>query len=148
MLLVCAVLLFELLSDAGRGFLYLPALINLALLGAFCETLLNPPSIAEHIARLAVPVLTAEHVRYCRRVTLVWCCFFALNGAAAAFTAAFCRLAVWALYNGLVSYLLIALLFAAELAYRSWRFRVYSGGPFDALLKRIFPADADGGPAR
>lgn len=139
LLIAAGVLLFELVRDAGAGFRYPPALINLALLAAFAESVLHPPCVAERAARLSVPNLSAEHVRYCRGVTLLWCGFFAANGLAAAYTACCCSLFVWTLYNGLISYVLIGLLCAGELAYRSWRFRIYSGGLFDPVLRRLFP---------
>ena len=42
-----------------------------------------------------------------------------LNGAAALYTARFTPLETWALYNGLIAYLLIGAVFAVELAIRS-----------------------------
>ena len=45
--------------------------------------------------------------------------FFALNGAAALYTARFTPLETWALYNGLIAYLLIGAVFAVEFAIRS-----------------------------
>ena len=45
----------------------------------------------------------------------------------------------WALYTGLIAYLLVGALFSAEFVYRQWRFRRYLGAPTDALFRRIFP---------
>jgi uncharacterized membrane protein len=52
-------------------------------------------------------------------VTGVWACFFVLNGAAAFYTARFTTLETWALYNGLIAYVLIGTLFAIEFAIRT-----------------------------
>ncbi len=52
--------------------------------------------------------------RYTRRVTQVWCGFFVLNGGLALCTALWASDAGWALYNGLVAYVLMGLLFAGE----------------------------------
>ena len=99
--------------------LYYPALVNAALLVVFAASLFRPPSVVERIARLRDPELPPAAVVYTRRVTLAWTVFFALNGAAALYTARFTPLETWALYNGLIAYLLIGALFAVELAIRS-----------------------------
>ena len=56
--------------------------------------------------------------RYCLKVTLVWCVFFILNGAAAVWTAFFASERVWAFYNGGVSYIIMGLIFAIEFIIR------------------------------
>jgi len=44
----------------------------------------------------------------------VWCGFFVLNGAIALGTALWASEAVWSLYTGVISYVLMGLLFAGE----------------------------------
>ena len=95
-----------------------PAFMNAAMLAAFAQTLIRPPSMIERFARLREPALSDAGVRYTRRVTMVWCAFFLLNGLAAAATALFASLEAWALYNGLIAYLLIGALMGGELAVR------------------------------
>lgn len=95
-----------------------PALVNLALLALFGYSLLRPPSMIERFARLEEPDLAPAGVRYTRRVTWLWCAFFAANGLAAAYTAWFASRAVWALYNGLIAYLLIGAMLGGERLYR------------------------------
>lgn len=90
-----------------------PAAVSLSLLVIFGRTLLRPPSMIERIARLSVPDLPSEGVRYTRRVTGVWCGFFVLN-AAISLSTLFASREWWLLYNGFVSYLLMGLLFAVE----------------------------------
>jgi len=91
-----------------------PVLVNGAMLGAFGYSLIFPPSMAERFARMREPDLPAQSVGYMRRVTQVWCVFFAVNGAVALATALWAPPAVWSLYNGLIAYLLMGLLFAGE----------------------------------
>jgi acyl-coenzyme A synthetase/AMP-(fatty) acid ligase len=55
---------------------------------------------------------------YCRKVTLVWCGFFVLNGGVAAWTVFFAPQALWSLYNGGISYMLMGILFGGELMVR------------------------------
>ncbi|HUQ53137.1 MAG TPA: hypothetical protein VM692_13010 [Gammaproteobacteria bacterium] len=105
--------------DSTGAVLYYPVLVNAALLVVFAASLVSPPSAIERIARLRDPDLPPAAVVYTRRVTIVWAVFFALNGAAALYTALCTTLETWALYNGLIAYVLIGALFAAELAIRT-----------------------------
>lgn len=100
-------------NDATALKLY-PVLVNGVLLVLFAASLLHPPSMIERLARLREPDLPAHAITYTRRVTQVWCAFFAVNGGIALYTALYTSAATWALYNGLIAYLLIGLLFAIE----------------------------------
>jgi acyl-coenzyme A synthetase/AMP-(fatty) acid ligase len=55
---------------------------------------------------------------YCGKVTLVWCGFFVLNGATALYTVFWASDAVWSIYNGGISYILMGILFAGEFIVR------------------------------
>jgi uncharacterized membrane protein len=125
--------------DDGRIYLFAPAAINGALLFSFARTLRRGTPMVETFARLQTDDLTPAEVAYCRTVTGVWSGFFAVNGGVALALALLGSLESWALYNGLVAYLLIAALFTAEFVYRTWRFRRYRGAVTDPLLRRIFP---------
>lgn len=93
---------------------FYPVLISLAMLGVFAWSLLNPPTIVEKLARLQHPDLPPEGVSYTRKVTIMWCAFFVINGSIALVTALWTSFEIWSLYNGLISYLLMGLLFAGE----------------------------------
>jgi uncharacterized membrane protein len=94
-----------------------PASISASMLILFGVTLIQPPSMVERFARLEQPELTPARVRYTRYVTEIWCLFFVANGAIAAYTA-FASREIWALYNGLIAYLLMGTLFAGERLFR------------------------------
>ncbi|MEO8409184.1 MAG: hypothetical protein ABI478_01320 [Propionivibrio sp.] len=91
-----------------------PAAVNLGLLLLFGLSLLSPCSMVERFARLREPNLPPSGVRYTRRITQVWCVFFAGNGSFAAWTALYATRDQWALYNGLIAYLLMGGLFTGE----------------------------------
>jgi uncharacterized membrane protein len=91
-----------------------PLLVNAVMFVVFAVSLVRPPSAIERIARLSEPDLPAEGVAYTRRVTQVWCGFFVCNGLVSLATALWATNEVWALYNGLVSYGIMGLLFAGE----------------------------------
>ena len=91
------------------------------------------------VNRWGVP---ADEHAYCRRVTALWCAFLVANAGVIVWLALAGTRELWALYTGVVAYLLMGALFAAEFVYRHWRFRRYVGLPTDALLRRFFPPDA------
>lgn len=93
---------------------FYPVLMNIAMLGLFASSLLAEQTIIEKIARVSEPTLSAAGVRYTRRVTQIWCAFFILNASIALYTAMACSFATWALYNGLIAYGLMGLLFTGE----------------------------------
>ncbi|MBI2769156.1 MAG: hypothetical protein HYX47_06015 [Burkholderiales bacterium] len=109
--------LLALASVLGKSWLPVklyPAMVNAALLLVFGASVLRPPTVIERIARLAEGALSPPVVAYTRRVTVAWCIFFACNGIAAFATAVWASDEAWLLYNGLLAYLLMALLFAGE----------------------------------
>jgi uncharacterized membrane protein len=99
-----------------------PVLVNATLLGAFGYSLVYPPSMIERLARIREPELPAPAIAYTRQVTQVWCVFFSVNGTIALWTALWASAAVWSLYNGVIAYLLMGLLFVGEYCVR-WNFK-------------------------
>jgi len=93
---------------------FYPALVNGVMLVIFSWSLLSPPSLIERLARLQHPDLPPEGVIYTRRVTQVWCGFFIVNGVFALVTALWSSFEIWSLYNGLIAYLLMGVLFIGE----------------------------------
>lgn len=127
------------LLNEGRLFLFVPVLVNLALLVTFSRTLRGGPSMIEALARLSHATLAPGGEDYCRQVTVVWCGFFVMNMAVITTLAVTGSLAAWALYTGVIAYVLMGFLFTVELTYRSWRFRYYDGAITDVLFRRVFP---------
>jgi uncharacterized membrane protein len=130
--------------DEARLFLLLPVGISVLLGLAFGRTLFGPdPTMVETFARLQVGELPDDEVRYCRRLTVLWCAFFAANAAVAAWLALRGSVAQWALYTGIVSYALIGSLLVGEMVYRYWRFRRYAGAFSDRFFRPFFPPRDD-----
>ncbi|QOK93941.1 hypothetical protein HF908_20975 (plasmid) [Ralstonia pseudosolanacearum] len=105
-----------------------PVMVNAALLLTFGATLRHGPSMVEKFARLRTPELPPRAVLYTRRVTQVWCGFFAANALIAALVALYGSRQAWALYNGAIAYALVGLLIVGEIAYRKLVVRPYAGG--------------------
>ena len=95
-----------------------PVFMNIAMLIAFAASIVKGPSMIERFARIMEPDLPERAVRYTRKVTMVWTGFFALNGAIAAWTAFYADWHVWSLYNGLIAYIAMGLLFGVEMIVR------------------------------
>lgn len=102
------------LADSAQLLRWYPVLISLGMLGLFGTSLLHGMPLAERLARLREPELPPRAVRYTRRVTQAWCVFFLANGLIAAALALWGSQAWWTLYNGLIAYLAMGLLFAIE----------------------------------
>ena len=65
--------------------------INVTMLFVFGSTLIMPPNIIFRFATLSDKSIKGSSFEqkvynYCQKVTVVWCCFFVLNGTAAAIT--------------------------------------------------------------
>ena len=108
--------------DAAGFILFVPVFVNLGLLATFAPTLRWGPPMIERFARLQEPELSDAKVSWCRIWTWIWCAFFSLNAATAAALALFAPLQWWTLYNGLIAYGLIGLLFATEFMLRHLKF--------------------------
>jgi len=102
-----------LLTGSVIGLKFYPVIVSIILLGVFGVSLYRPPSMIERFARLQTPNLPAHAIAYTRKVTWVWCGFFVVNGAIAC-ASVFASDKLWALYNGLISYVFIGLLLAGE----------------------------------
>lgn len=110
-LLFCLVLA---LLDNAILLRWYPVLINAAMLALFAGSLFVGMPVIERLARLQEPDLPEAGVRYTRQVTKVWVGFFIFNGTIAAALTLWAPLAWWTLYNGLIAYGLMGLLFAGE----------------------------------
>lgn len=89
-----------------------PVVMNLSFFSIFCYSLYKPPAVITLIAG-ARDKLTENAVIYTRKVTMVWSVFFICNAVVALWTV-FQSDEYWALYNGLISYVFVGILFTCE----------------------------------
>lgn len=97
-----------------------PIIINGLMLIIFGSSLWQKQTVIERFARMQTPNLTERAVCYTRKVTQIWCVFFSFNIAISVITIYFNLLDYWALYNGLVSYILMGILMAGEWIVRQY----------------------------
>jgi uncharacterized membrane protein len=102
-----------LLLRSSDSLLYYPVLVNAMFLLAFATSLFQSQTLVERLARRFDPELPPEGVRYTRKVTLAWCVFFVANGGIALWTTTQ-PIPVWALYNGLIAYVAMGVMFGGE----------------------------------
>lgn len=102
-------------TNSGLPLKLYPVMVSAVMLATFASSLRFPPSAIERLARLREPDLPPDGVRYTRKLTMVWCGFFVLNGGAALYSALALSDAAWALYNGLIAYVLMGVLLLGEL---------------------------------
>ena len=104
--------------DSATLLRFYPVVINAIMFALFSHSLLSGVPLIEQIARARGMEVPQHATGYLRRVTLVWCVFFVLNASIATYTALRSSWAVWTLYNGLISYLLIGALIVGEFVFR------------------------------
>lgn len=102
------------LANDGLPLKLYPVLVNAAMLVVFGASLRRPPTVIERLARLRHPDLPDAARPYLVKVTRAWCLFFVGNGGIALWTALAASDATWALYNGLVAYVLMGAMFLGE----------------------------------
>lgn len=120
-----------------RFFLALPVLVNVGLLVNFAVSLRGPVSLVERFARLQEPELPPGGPAYCRKVTIVWCGFFVINGGVCAGLALWAPVAWWTLYTGLLAYVLMGMMFTGEYIVRKLTFRRFGDAVPDRWLRRL-----------
>ncbi len=113
-LVMAVVGIYALLSRDAQSLRFYPVVMNAAMLLLFAWSLRQPQSLIERFARLFEPDLPEAGVRYTRWVTRVWCLFFLINGSIAMWTALAASWSTWALYNGFIAYVLMAVLLGGE----------------------------------
>nr|WP_298689262.1 hypothetical protein [uncultured Dongia sp.] len=113
------VLAVMVLFDAAVAAKAYPAMLSLLIAAVFGNSLRHPPSLIERLARLKDPALSMAGQDYCRSVTWLWTIWLAANAVIAAGLAIWGSIAIWALWTGLLSYIVTAVLFLGEIVLRS-----------------------------
>ena len=129
-----------LVSNNGLYLLVLPSATQAAFGLTFLRSLKTTPLI-EHFARMVKTELTAPELAHCRSWTRVWGYYLFVLAAIGLVIAKLCTLGVWTLYVGVLSYVLVGLLFAVEYVVRKVEFRDYNRkNPIDLVISLFAPA--------
>ena len=98
-----------------------PLLIYFTLFIVFWSSLKTTPLITQ-FARLDFPELPPGIAQYCRSLTIIWAAFFAANILFCGWLAVSSNDKLWALYNGILVYILLAVLVIGEYFWRRVQF--------------------------
>lgn len=93
---------------------FYPVIVSLTMGTVFTLTLFTDQPMVERLARLKMPDLDDYSIAYTRKLTKVWIGFFAVNAMIATSTALYASMEIWTLYNGLISYIVMGILFVGE----------------------------------
>jgi len=103
----------------------IPVFIQLSLMIFFGKTLKegNGPSLIERFASLDFPNIPPVISQYCRYLTIMWTAFFAFNIVACMVLALFAPTSWWAIYTGVMIFVLSGVLMIGEYIWRHFYFR-------------------------
>lgn len=99
-----------------------PSFAYLWLTALFGHTLWSPPSLIERLVRLQYPDFQPGIAEYLRGLTWIWTLFFAVNVLVCAALPVLAGQRAWAVYTGVLVYLLMGALGVGEWFYRHRRF--------------------------
>lgn len=105
--------------DNTNMVLYYPALVNFVMCFVFANSLRHEEPLLLRLVK-ARGMATSKHTPgYLFWLTGLWAIFFAINGLISLWTSSI-SLQAWTLYNGLISYFIIAVLMIGELLFRRY----------------------------
>ena len=135
-----AIALIVMITSSETVLRFYPVLVNCSLFIVFSLSMRGGDSIIFHFAELWDRRVRTSPDRkailgYCRKVNIVWCCFFIFNISVSLYTVFWGSSFIWAIYNSFIVYILIGTLFAGEFIVRC----IYNR----KLTERIFLSATD-----
>lgn len=112
-LMTCLLVLIGITRNLNTMYWY-PVIISSVMLFIFGSSLFSSQSLIERFARLQTPDLPTQAVIYTRKVTQVWCGFFVFNITVTAGLILLEQYRYWAIYSGVIAYVLMGILFVGE----------------------------------
>jgi len=103
--------------DSVLMLLLYPVLVNFILCAVFANSLRFEEPLLLRIVRTRGIAISKHTPQYLYRLTALWAGFFALNGMISIWTSTL-SMEAWALYNGMISYFIVAILIGGELLFR------------------------------
>ncbi|MCK5830834.1 MAG: hypothetical protein KAH20_11090 [Methylococcales bacterium] len=118
----------------------IPVLIQLMLMYFFGRTLLEGkgPPLIESFARLEFPEFPEYVSPYCKKLTIIWTSFFAMNAVMCVLLAVWGSNYWWTLYSGVFIYVMIGILSVAEFFYRHYHFPEFVIPDMKSSFKTMF----------
>ena len=99
---------------------YYPVLMNLCVAGFFWFSLRGEVTLIERFAGAFNKDLTPQALLYMRGLTKAWALLLTVNAGVSLYTACCVSFKSWAIYNGIIAYIVFAVFTAFELCYRHY----------------------------
>lgn len=112
-------------SDGEQVLRYYPVLMTLYVAMMFALSLLDEIPIIEKFAKLSGKPYPEGAKTYMRTLTKLWVLLLIINAGVAAYSACCQSIEFWLLYNGFLSYALMAGFMGGEWVFRQWYRRKY-----------------------
>lgn len=97
--------------------LYYPVIMSFVVFSVFFVSIFSSKCLIQRFAEKIESADLPEHaISYCYQVNIIWIVFLAINTTISYLTIT--NIKLWSWYNGVISYLLIALLLVCEYVYR------------------------------
>lgn len=106
--------------NSERLLRYYPVIISLIVALLFLSSLRHSVSFIERVARATGQTITENAKRYTRRLTFFWGVVLLINSSVAWVLAELAPFSWWALYCGVLSYLIFGAIFIGELLFRKY----------------------------
>ncbi len=97
---------------------FYPVCANLTVFFVFFLSLFSKETVIQKFAKMVDGELSKNALKYTRNLTYIWCILAFFNFVVSLITV-FLSEEIWALFNGLISYILIGSLFLVEYIVRS-----------------------------
>ncbi len=116
----CLIILF---TNSMSILRYYPVIISLGAIVIFTHSLTSHTSMVEKFARIFDTNPSPLRKRYARNLTKAWVLLLILNAGIATYSACCLSMQMWALYNGLLSYILFGTFVVLEIIFRKHYFK-------------------------
>ena len=107
-----------LIKGHPAAFLFYPVAASIFAAACFITSSLSSKCLIERIASRMETEIPEQALAYCRKVNHGWSIFLLANALIALSLASTAQIKYWALYNGLISYVLIGIFFFIEFIIR------------------------------
>lgn len=112
----CAALII--FSNTSYAIKLYPVFISSFMAGLFATSLWDEESLIEKMAKLRGKIISPIAKVYIKKLTAIWSILLLLNALIALYLTFFASTQAWALYSGLIAYLVFGVFIAAEIIYR------------------------------
>ncbi len=117
-ILVGGLCLFAAWIQSEQLLRYYPVLMNFAIASFFAVSLFSDKTLIERFASVFERKIDDRAKIYMTRLTIIWALILSINGVVSFYTACCLSLQQWAIYNGVIAYIIFIVISLMELLVR------------------------------